>query len=300
MKRRLWAVTAILAVVAVSSPQSAWADRLFATHFSIWGESWITEFDPQTGAELNRFAPPVALNQDSGLAYDGLNLYFLSGLSQYNDIIYKLDANSGTVVGQYDLPANSYRSGLAVIGQSLYVSDWHPNHNGVEVYDLVTGAHERTMGFVDYDDQGRRLMIDRGLGAIRGPDALLATVHPIGMAIPCEILELSPLTGEILDRFYIADDDADNGAQGLTSIGSEVFLGLHVQESWNQIIVYDRDGVEQRRFGIFGSTGVQALAGGPELSQIPEPSAAVALAGLGAILLARAGWRRRRKRSQRQ
>lgn len=297
MKRILLAVAMIPIVGAASSPHSARAERLFATHLSIWGQSWITEFDPQTGAELNRFAPPVALNQDSGLAYDGVDLYFLSGRAEYNDIIYKLDANNGSVVGQYDLPPNSYRSGLAVIGESLFVSDWHPNHNGTEVYDLATGAHQRTMGFSDYDDLGRRLMIDRGLGAIRGPDALLATVHPIGLATPCEILELSPLTGEILGRFDIPDDDADNGAQGLTSIGNEIFLGLHVQSSWNQIIVYDRDGVEQRRFGIFGSTGVQALAGGPELSQVPEPATAAALAGLGVILLARLGWRRRRQRS---
>jgi hypothetical protein len=272
------------------------ADRLFATHFSIWGTSWILEHDPQTGAELNRFAPPVALDQDSGLAYDGVNLYFHSGRDEYDDTVYKLNPNDGTLLGQYTLPHSWTRSGLAVIGQTLFASEWHPSHNNIEVIDLVTGEHQRTMTFSGTNSQGTRLLVNRGLGEIRGPDALLATATTLGEPSgPTEILELDPMTAGITSRFEIQDSRAWNVAQGLASIGNEVFLGLHVSVAGDQIIVFSRDGVEQRRFSMAGSTGVQALAGGPDLSAIPEPATAVALAGLGAMLLARAGWRRRRR-----
>lgn len=293
MRKVLLAATAVFVVGAIISPEAARADRLFATHFSIWGTSWITELDPQTGGQINRFAPPAALNQDSGLAYDGINLYFLSGLAQYEDTIYKLDPNNGAVVYELTLPANRYRSGMAALGGSLFFSHWNPSYD-IEVYDSATGAHQRTIGFSEFTGGGLPLMIDRGLGAIRNPDGLLATVHAVGDVTPTEILEFS-LTGEVLHRFEISGADALNSAQGLTSVGNEIYVGLHLTRAGNQVIVYDRSGTEQRRFGLTGSTGVQALAGGPDLSQVPEPATAVALAGLGVVLLARAGWRRRRQ-----
>lgn len=59
-------------------------------------------------------------------------------------------------------------------------------------------------------------------------------------------------------------------------------MSLHVSQNNKQVIVHDLDGTEHRRFGIFGSTGIQALAAA---RAVPEPASVMTLAiGLAALL----------------
>ncbi|MBP7935376.1 MAG: PEP-CTERM sorting domain-containing protein [Phycisphaerae bacterium] len=274
-------------VLFVASAESRGGDRLFATHCSIWGSSKITELDPQTGAVLNSYAPPASPNQNAGLAFDGSHLYYLPGPSAVYSTVYKLNPDTGAVVGQYHLPDNPYRSGLATMGDCLYTNDWRSSHNDIEVYDLATGAFVRAIDFHKANPAESNLMIDADLGEFGPRNRLLAIAHPVGSFAQTQILGLDPLTGVIRDRFSMEDADAVYAAKGLAAIGEETYVSLHVSRDYKQVIVYGRDGTEHRRFGIAGSTGIQALA---STHAVPEPASVMALAA-GLVML----WGRRRR-----
>jgi hypothetical protein len=287
--------TIVLAVLAwfVLGAADVRADHLYATHYSVWGQSEITELDPQTGTALNSFAPPSTPNQNAGLACDGTSLYFLSNNSTYNTVS-RLDPSTGAVLGQYTLPDNSTRTGLTVLGSNLYDLDWNPNHNYIEIYDLATGSPKGSINFRAANPTASNLMLDGDLGTLRDSNLLLAVAHPVGSYTPTNVVELDPVTGVIQRQFAINDADANRAAKGVDAIGQEIFLSLHVAYSspnFNEVIVYDQNGVEQRRYGVSGSTGVQALAVGP--ATVPEPST-LGLLAAGASAVIGFVWRRRK------
>ena len=168
------------------------------------------------------------------------------------------------------------------MGGYLYSTSWDPNHNYIEVYNLSTGSFLKSIDFRKANPGDTSLMIDADMGELTAENRLLAVTHPIGSFLSTRIVELDPSTGVIQDRFSILDADAVKAAKGLAAIGDEVYVSLHVSQNNKQIIVYSRDGVEHRRFGISGSTGIQALAAA---RAVPEPASALTLAvGLATIL----------------
>jgi len=261
--------------------------RLFASHVSIWGEATITELDPVTGDVIRSMPTPTTPHENDGLAFDGTYLYYNAGFYSDRTTLYKLDSYTGDVVGTYTLPDNQYWNGLAYRAGRIYLLDWHPAHENIDVFDLAT---ETIVDSFDYS--GAPWWIDGGLAYMEDADVLVVTAGPIG-GDTTVIYELDPLTGEVLTSgFEYAE--RNRLLAGLAAVGDEIFVGRHVA-STDQILVFSRDGVLQREFTITGSTGVQALAGGP----VPEPSDAVALVGLGAMLLASATWHKLRRRPRR-
>lgn len=267
--------------------------RLFASHVSIWGEATITELDPVTGAVIRTMPTPTTPHENDGLAFDGTYLYYNAGWYSDRTTLYKLDSYTGDVVDTYTLPDNQFWNGLAYRDGRTYLLDWHPGHQNIDVFDLATETIVDSFHF-----SGGTSYIDGGLGYMEDPDVLVVTAGPIG-GDTTEIFEMDPVTGQVVSSGF--QYPANNRLlAGLAAVGDEIFVGRHVGLT-DQILVFSRDGVLQREFTVDGSTGVQAMAGGPVGGgpPVPEPSAAVGLLGLGAMLLAGAKWQKVRRRCRR-
>lgn len=264
--------------------------RLFASHVSIWGDATITELDPVTGDVIRSMPTPTAPHENDGLAFDGTYLYYNAGYYADRTTLYKLDSYTGDVVDTYTLPDNQYWNGMAYRDGRIYLLDWNPAHENIDVFDLAT---ETIVDSFDYS--GQSWWIDGGLAYMEDADVLVVTAGPIG-GDTTVVYELDPLTGEVLTSGF-EHPERNRVLAGLAAVGDEIFVGRHVGVP-EQILVFSRDGVLQREFHVSGSSGVQAMAGGPAGGDpaVPEPSAAVALVGLGAMLLANAKWRKLRRR----
>ena len=239
-----------LAATEQASGQAGGTARLFATSAA----QGIVEIDPDDGTVLNTFAAPETLGVNDGLAFDGLNLWYLSG-SWDPETLYKLDPNTGAVRDSFTLPDDT-RDGLAAIGDLIYVANSSAIDQDILEVSSASGAVLRT---IDVDTANPGLLFSGGLGALRDPDALL-----VPDALTSDIYLLSLTDGSSTDDF----DGGLAGDLGLASIGDEIFVAKNTGLT-DQITVFNRQGVQQRMLTVSGSIGLQSLAGNVDLTPSP-------------------------------
>src|SRR4029453_13169914 len=94
--------------------------RLFVTD-TVASPDRILELNPATVAQINSIPAPVPTGSTTtGLAFDGQTLFFLSDT---NDILFRLNPDTGVLLGSgVTLPSRTY-GGLASLGGLLYALD---------------------------------------------------------------------------------------------------------------------------------------------------------------------------------
>jgi outer membrane protein assembly factor BamB len=120
-----------------STPQATFpgasGQRLFATSTSLG----IAEINPIGGNVIRSFPAPLNQGVADGLAFDGTDLYYLSGSWDPNTL-YVLNPTTGVVVRTYTLPSGSLRNGLAYMNGLIYIPESklrpapiHPERDGL-------------------------------------------------------------------------------------------------------------------------------------------------------------------------
>ena len=238
--------TAVSSTVFVSHPIStANQQRLFATT-SVNTQFVIAEIDPTTGTVINSFPAPVAQGVSDGLAFDGTNLYYLSG-SVAPNTLYALDPDTGALRYTYTLPANSFRDGLAYLNGSIYISEWSSLDQDITIFNLATGT---VIGTLDIDGANPGApRIKGGLAGITHPDALLVTSEETD-----QLLVINPATGVISNTLSYGRD----GTLGVAVANGLIYLGANTS---NVLQIYTRGGALLGAVAIPGSIGVQSLGG---------------------------------------
>lgn len=228
-------------------------NRLFVK--DIFGTD-ILEVDPVTGAEINRLPMPITAGANfgfnNGLAYDGQFLWLLAG-GIGNDQVYKLNAETGTVVDIHQLGGTTEWDGLASLNGLIYALDSFIE-NRIHVYDPIQRQVINTLNVGTLNG----VNISGGLTGITGPDRLLAT-----STFGDEIYEINPATGIVTARF---NTGAASTEYGLAAVGNEIYVG---EFSSGDLRVFNRAGAFQRTLplvltpveGVFalGGDGVQGL-----------------------------------------
>jgi hypothetical protein len=209
--------------------------RLFVTDVF---QNKIVELDPQSGAILNSFAPPLWSQIFNGLAFDGKTLYFLSN---DNHILYKLDPDTGAILGQTTLPSGSYQE-LAFLDGQVYILQM--SGSSLQVFDPVANAIVSTVSITGVS------FVEDGLGEMTGPDRILGT------DLFGNIFAVDPATGAASNLFKLQTSNP----YGLTSVGQEIFAG-YSGGSNGQIDVYSRTGTLLRSFHSATTPAAFALGG---------------------------------------
>ncbi len=193
-------------------------ERLFAVPGGISGASnEIVEVDPNTGAEINRFAAPTATSGGpDGLAYDGSHLWFINGFG--DDTLYQLDPDSGAVIDADLITAGTGAyDGLAALNGNIYILDF-----GLDDIFEFDPASDTITNQLDLAGIGG------GLAGITGPDRLVSRQ---GLSI----VEIDPASGAVTNSF------ANDGGFGFGVIGGQIYTNAG---GANPIInVYSRAGV---------------------------------------------------------
>jgi hypothetical protein len=239
---RLFPVVALGLLAALPSPAPTGKSRLFATS----ANQGIVEVDPTDGSLLNTFAAPTSQGVNDGLAFDGVDLWYISG-SQKPNTLYRIDPNTGAVKKTLTLPNNSFRDGLAALNGKIWVSHFSAIEQDLVAYDPDTGAVVDT---IDLDAINPGLFFAGGLGALRDPDFLLVP-DAVGTLIYLVNLD----TG-----LPFAFDGQLAGDNGLAGIGNEIFVSVNTGLT-DQITVFDTSGAVRRKLTVAGSIGLQSLAG---------------------------------------
>jgi hypothetical protein len=108
--------------------------RLFAVPAD--GSFAIVELDPQSGAELRRFAAPEATSAGpDGLAFDGARLFYINGFGSRS--VFELDPSDGRVLDSDFIGAGTGNfDGLAALRGLVYVLDY--GQSALLVFDPET------------------------------------------------------------------------------------------------------------------------------------------------------------------
>jgi Ca2+-binding RTX toxin-like protein len=163
--------------------------RLFATPSDIRNQNLIVELDPQTGAELNRFAAPETTSANGdGLAYDGTSLYYINGFG--TSTLYQLDPDTGVILDSTVIPRPTTQryDGLAALNGLIYIMD--AANDDILVFDPALGGVGTVLD-INGVNPGANLI--GGLAAAKNPDRLIAT-----LANGRTIVEINPSTGLIV------------------------------------------------------------------------------------------------------
>jgi outer membrane protein assembly factor BamB len=223
----------------------AQVDRLFATT-SISTDFIIAEIDPTTGSVLNTFDAPVNQGVSDGLAFDGVNLYYLSGSWDANTL-YVLNPNDGTVRTTHQLPASAFRNGLAYLNGFVYILDWSVLTQDITIFDPASGV---VVGTLDINGTNPGApAISGGLAGITEPDALLVTTSTTN-----EMLEINPVSGVISNTFA----HGRNGTLGVAVANGQIYLGANTSDI---LQIYSRNGNLQGTVTVPDSIGFQSLGG---------------------------------------
>ncbi len=207
-------------------------DRLFVEDVF---QNKVSELDPVSGATLHSFTPPYRSGLFMGLAFDGKVLYFASN---DNDILYKLNPDTGAVISQSLLPATSI-FGMASLNGLLYVDQGISSP--ILVFDPVTQTIVKQLNIT-----GVGCCIEHGIGAVHSPDAILQ------VTLQDKVVEIDPGSG--IGHLTIGEQILFPNAQ--TSIGQNIYIG----DSNGRIDVYSRTTGQFVR-GFVNEPAVFGLAG---------------------------------------
>lgn len=221
------------------SRQASASHRLFAVA-SLNGADTILEFNPETGAELNRFAAPNA----SGMAFTGKRLFYLVRTNA-NRLV-EADPNTGKVIKNHQIPSGALHDGVAHLNGKLYLLN--SLNTEISVFDPKTGQILNTMDLAAINNGFPTLSGD--ITGITGPDGLILTT-----ASTSELIELDPSTGAIRTR---GTHSERNRVLGSAAVGGNIYLGT---ASSSSIGVYDRTGTFLRRKTLPLPAGVRSLGG---------------------------------------
>ena len=225
--------------------------RLFATNTTPAVDT-IVELDPLTGAVLRALLAPVPIGStNTGLAYDGQTLYFLSDT---NDTLYELDPDSGAILDSTLLASRTY-GGLAAMGGLVYALD--SLGDDVFVFDPITDMVTATL---DLNGLNSGLTLSDGLGE------LSATGELVGFN-SSNIFILNAVTGKLTNTFPLPSGIS---AHSLTAVGNEIYVGY---TSPTKVDVFRRDGTLIRT--LTTTFGVNGLGGGGDTSGAHRVSLAI-------------------------
>jgi streptogramin lyase len=220
----------------------------------------ISELNPNTGALLNSFSPPVPpqTGGGSGLAFSGSALYYASIDAA---TIYTLNPATGAVLNSFPAPAglgvDSLGYGPSSCGPTLFALQYTPNRlhllnpaSGTAYTNLLLGFD--AVGGVDFNHVMGQLLVSDQVGVVR---------------------RLNPNTGAVLDSF----PSAGQFQYGVGVVGSRVFTA-------NISTIFERNpksGAVLNQF-VPAFPPIGALAGG----LIPEPGSLLLFTAGSARLLA--------------
>ncbi|MGB5899895.1 MAG: SdrD B-like domain-containing protein [Geitlerinemataceae cyanobacterium] len=201
--------------------------RLFA--IPVDSSSEIVEFDPETGAEINRFAAPeFTSGGPDGLAYDGNSLFFINGFGTGQ--LWELDPDTGAVrdVDSVGGGSGSF-DGVATLDGKVYVLDYGFS----DILEIDPGSDTVT-NVLDIDGINPGTFVLGGLSGIAEPDALLATDGS------STVFEIDPATGTVTNSLALG---TGNFEAGVAVLDGEIYLGsLGPNLATN---VFDRSGTLQ-------------------------------------------------------
>ena len=142
----------------------------------------IEELNPATGTVINSFPVPEPVFGPEGLAFDGVDLFFISGW--WNNIIFRLDRSTGAILDTVPVVFPGTIDALAHSGEFIYALDFG---NGIiYVIDATSGElvnNLTTGGFI-------------GGGLSFGGSRNTIFVSNFGDSIS----EIDPETGTVLNR----------------------------------------------------------------------------------------------------
>ena len=217
------------------------SDRLFAVKDDGFGLVQIVELNPVTGEEINSLSPPETLSPGSqGLAFDGNSLFFVND-NGFSTELWELNPDTGEVRDSDFISGSGGFNGLAALDGKVYILD---GGDSIIEFDPVNDIVTKTL---DIDAINNGVSLGGGLGAITGPNALLA----IDFNSP-EVLEINPTTGAITNSFPISYP-----SDGIAVINNEIYVGKN--DISPQIEVFDRSGTSQRTIDF--DYNVSALGG---------------------------------------
>ncbi len=239
---RLLPLTLLLLLAVAPCPAPTGKGRLFATS----ANQGIVEVDPTDGTLLNAFPTPTPQGVNDGLAYDGKDLWYISGSLKPNTL-YRLNADTGAVKQTSALPANDFRDGLAALNGLIWISHFSAIEQDIVAFDPAT---QMIVDTIDVDGANPGLFFAGGLGALRDPDYLLV---PDATKTLIYLINLN--TG-----LAFAFDGQLSGDVGLAGIGNEIYASINSGLT-DQIVVFDISGAVRRKLTVPGSIGLQSLAG---------------------------------------
>lgn len=199
----------------------------------------IAEINYLTGAVIRSFTAPGA-NGQRGLAFDGQTLYVMS---DGNDTLYRLNPNTGTVLGSTQLATGNWGS-IAVLKGQIYLTQ--------NFSDLITVFDPISNQFVTtYDLQALTPGFNPGGALGESP----ATNELLDSDWHC-ISFIDAVTMKRTHTFGIANS---SNVAGVQAVGNEIFVN---HSSGDKIVeVYSREGKLLRTMQVgFGYTGTD-LAG---------------------------------------
>ena len=260
--RKLSIVAAATCALLLSGVAHAATTSLYA----ISGNS-ILELNPNTGATLGSFVPPVPPQGSggSGLAFSGTELFYAS---IDNPSIYRLNSTNGTVLGSFARPAaatsgiDALGYGTTNFGQTLFALDYTANRlyllnplTGAQYANILLGFD--AVGGIDFNHVTQTLFVSDTNGNIR---------------------QLNPNTAAVLSTLPVTPFQ-----YGIGIVGNRLFTA-------NITKIYERNlttGAILNTFPANYST-IGGLAGGPP---VPEPQSFVLLLAGTTAFLGRRTWR---------
>ena len=137
------------------------------------------------------------------------NLWVLAGPIG-SDQIYQLDPDTGAILEIHKLGGNQGWDGLASLNGLLYVQDNHID-NKITVYDPVQRRVVNTLNVGAVNN----IQISGGLGAITGPNRLLAS-----SSSDDRIFEINPVTGVVTNEW----NSGLSSVEGIATANGEIFI----------------------------------------------------------------------------
>jgi len=194
-------------IYSYSIPTPAWQGQGLASDGTnlFWLDTennLIKTFNPDTGSIINSFSAPIS-TVGLGLAHDGTNLFLVD--SSYVNTwgrIYKLNPNTGTVIGSFEIYGAII--GTAFLGNSLYV--YNKGNYTLEELNPSTGAvintYSSSIALPGLTAYGTSLIATDGSG---------------------NGYWINPASGATLSTFPLSTLSFTQGIRGLASDGTRLF-----------------------------------------------------------------------------